>query len=76
MEYIEPDPVIKTNPRLKTPPRIDLEFRGVKISKTLETAAQFRKCLEFLYEEAHLKDENIMKIVHCSHCNGTGEANA
>ena len=35
----------------KDPPMILLNFRGIKISKALDTVEQFRKCLEFLYDE-------------------------
>lgn len=32
-------------------PMILLNFRGIKISKTLDTVDQFKRCLEFLYDE-------------------------
>ena len=32
-------------------PMIELNFRGVRISKSLDTVTQFKKCLDFLFDE-------------------------
>lgn len=53
---------------MKELPQIQLNFRGVKISKTLDTVAQFKQCLEFLYGE----DSRDHEIKPCPCCGGTG----
>lgn len=35
----------------KPKPMILLNFRGVRISKSLDTVQQFKKCLDFLFDE-------------------------
>ena len=35
----------------KPKPMIELNFRGVRISKSLDTVQQFKKCLDFLFDE-------------------------
>ena len=43
-------------------PMILLNFRGIKISKTLDTVDQFKRCLEFLYDDEDYRNsltENV-----------------
>ena len=35
----------------KPKPMIELNFRGVRISKSIDTVQQFKKCLDFLFDE-------------------------
>lgn len=59
---------------MKTKPQIQLNFRGTKISKTLDTVDQFRRCLEFLYDE---DEDRTYEVRPCPCCGGTGaEKNA
>lgn len=48
---------------MKDLPKIELNFRGCKISKTLDTVKQFTDCLAFLYrEEEQIPIEIVLSI--------------
>ena len=43
-------------------PMILLNFRGIKISKTLDTVDQFKRCLEFLYDDEDYRNSLIENV--------------